>query len=189
MFRTPKIERVWNMSVKFKSTKTPSMSVENATSTMRVYLTSRGLSELNIKIRVNAARHAMKKYGKTTPNAAFLEQVKLDMIKEARKPASINYVLYSLESLAASQNIKLKVDKLPVTDHRKDFLSPDEARRLQDAADNVRDKAIIAVLLSGGLRCKEIVNANVNDFDRVKRIFHVRDNQRKLYILTFPIRA
>jgi hypothetical protein len=73
------------MVVKFKSTKIPSMSIEKAVSTMRVYLISKGLSELNIKNRTNAARYIMRKYGTSTPTEAFMEKVKMDMISDGKK--------------------------------------------------------------------------------------------------------
>lgn len=165
------------MSVKFKSTKVESLSIENATAVMRTYLIGRGLSELNIRNRVNAAKYIMKKYGRTRMSEPFLEQVKVDMIKEGRKPSYTNYVLFSLEYLAASQKVKLKVDKLPITEYRKDWLTPEQARSLLSATDNVRDFAIVHLMLGAGLRVKEIVNCNTRDYDSAKRILHIRDNR------------
>ncbi|MHA1595983.1 MAG: site-specific tyrosine recombinase/integron integrase [Candidatus Baldrarchaeia archaeon] len=98
----------------------------------------------------------------------------------ARKLSSIrtffNFLVESgfLDSNPAADVKRPKLEKkLPVV------LTPDEVRRLIDAADNPRDKLIIRMLYVTGLRVSELVNLRVEDIDFEECVIMVRMGKGK----------
>lgn len=56
-------------------------------------------------------------------------------------------------------------------------LSQNEMRRLIDAADKIRDRALIMVAYAAGLRVSEVVNLRVEDIDSDRMLIHVRQGK------------
>ena len=87
-----------------------------------------------------------------------------------------------IRSLAAE---KIEVGKVP--DRQVDFLEYDEVERLIDAADGktakgLRDRAILELLFSSGLRVSELIGLDRNHLNLDKEEFSVRGKGSKLQI-------
>ena len=63
--------------------------------------------------------------------------------------------------------------KLPV------ILSQDEVRALLDAVDNIRDRVIVTVAYSCGLRLREVATLRVVDIDGQRKLVHVKSGKGK----------
>lgn len=135
------------------------------------------VSDYNRDMILKMVKMLIRRYGILSPDEAFGKRVYLHMT-EARKSGNyVKNVMRTIELWAASQKVTIKLPKPERLNHRVEFLRPEEARILLDAADNLRDRAMLAVFLWGGLRCKEIINANTPDYDSHDRLFWVRNNQ------------
>jgi integrase/recombinase XerD len=88
---------------------------------------------------------------------------------------TIIHFLQALESIAEYQGIDLKIKRPKLTVKVPDYLNAVECRALLDAANNRRDKALIAVLLYCGLRNKEICSLDLEDIEIKNRILWIRD--------------
>ena len=96
------------------------------------------------------------------------------------KPATIRSNLQAIKQflrvVCSWSEDDLKKVKLPKLDHRLPvYLSEQEAARLLDAAQyNVRDYAILTIMLYGGLRLSEVVNLDISDIDFEQNIILIR---------------
>jgi len=100
---------------------------------------------------------------------------------------------YSASSIAAVKaalvfylkrvgGIKVTEDDLPTPKRDKKLpvvLTREEVRRLVNTAEKDRDKMIVLLLYSTGLRVSELVNLKVRDFDLSERILRVRSGKGK----------
>lgn len=88
-----------------------------------------------------------------------------------------------VESLAAE---KVEVGRIP--DRQVDFLEYDEVKRLFEAASGntakmLRDRAILELLFSSGLRVSELINLDRNHINLAKEEFSIRGKGSKLRIV------
>ncbi|MCD7772431.1 MAG: site-specific integrase [Oscillospiraceae bacterium] len=68
----------------------------------------------------------------------------------------------------------IKEQKLPVV------LSPDEINRLLDAVDDLKYKAMFAVMYSSGMRVSEVIHLHYDDISRSKMQIHIRDTKNRM---------
>ena len=68
----------------------------------------------------------------------------------------------------------IKEQKLPVV------LSPDEINRLLDAVDDLKYKAMFAVMYSSGMRVSEVIHLHYDDISRSKMQIHIRDSKNRM---------
>lgn len=164
--------------VTFKRIEQAPTSEMEILTTLREYLIlTVKVSDYNRDMILKMVRMLIRRYGILSPDEAFGKRVYLHMTETRKSGNYIKNVMRTIELWAASQKTIIKLPKPERLNHRVEFLRPAEARMLLDVADNVRDRAMLAVFLWGGLRCKEIINANVNDYDTHDRLFWVRNNQ------------
>lgn len=111
--------------------------------------------------------------------------------KEAISQATQNYHLIALRAFLrylAKRDIKSltsdKVELAKVSRPQVSFLSPEEIEKLFDAIDitkttGLRDRAIIELLFSSGLRVSELVNLDRDDINLKTREFVIRGKGQK----------
>ncbi len=136
-------------------------------------LTDRHASEYYTMMTVKMARMIIRKYGTTDVNVDFGKRVYADMVKERKKD---NYIRNILKTIEAMGGHTFKLPKPRHGDYRVEYLSPGEARALLSAAYDLRDRAMLALMLWTGIRNRELLNANINDYDSRQRIFWIRNN-------------
>lgn len=73
-----------------------------------------------------------------------------------------------------------KIELGKQTDREVVFLQSEELDRLLEAPNNLRDKAILEVLFSTGLRVSELANLNREDINLLKAEFYVRGKGSKI---------
>ncbi len=66
------------------------------------------------------------------------------------------------------------------------YLEPDEVKKIVEAASNVRDKLIVLLLFSTGLRVAELVNIKKSDIDLERRTIRVKGKGFKERFVYFP---
>lgn len=99
-----------------------------------------------------------------------------DGLKEHLKPASIQGYLIALRqffkwtnSVGIYPNITDNVKGVKIdTMHKKDALTIEQAKELVNSITNLRDKSILSLMLTCGLRTIEIERANINDLQIIE---------------------
>lgn len=72
-----------------------------------------------------------------------------------------------LEYAGLYKNITENVKSLKISNtHRKDALTPDQCKKLLTVANNLREKVILLLAITCGLRANELVNIRLSDFER-----------------------
>lgn len=106
------------------------------------------------------------------PTRADLEGWRDSLIESGKSASTIQLYLsacrlffryLALEGLYPNIADNLKSRVRVSQQHKKDALTAKQANRLLDAAGNIRDKAIMALMLTTGIRSIEVVRANVGD--------------------------
>lgn len=153
-----------------------SMSANESLQKLYSHLIINHMSEYNREMVQKVVRMLIRKYNIPEPDEDFGKRVFADMV-EARKSANyVKNVMRSIELWAASQGKTFKLPRPEKYNGRIDYLTPEDARRLIGAAANVRDRAMLAVFLWGGVRLREAIHANVEDYDANARMFWIRHN-------------
>lgn len=89
--------------------------------------------------------------------------------------------LSDMEFISTNPSVKIKIPK--VKNHEKEYIPMDEAKKLLDVAKSPRDKAIIALYLSTGMRVNELVNLTVEQYEKDEIVFIAKgDKERKVYL-------
>jgi integrase/recombinase XerD len=94
-----------------------------------------------------------------------------DHLKTYLKPRSVQLYMtvcrqffqwMEAEGMYRDVTIRIKGAKVG-NSHSKDHLTPDQAKDIISATDNPRDRAIILLMFTAGIRCIEVVRANIGD--------------------------
>lgn len=128
---------------------------------------------------VQRITHALlKRYGIITASKDFARRMEIDLRKEGKKISTISRYLHAVELWheCLHNGDKLQLRKPRETKHRIEYLTRDEVKRLLAVCDNPRDRAIIAVLATTGLRNKELCQLRLDDVDLDRRVLLVRDH-------------
>lgn len=89
--------------------------------------------------------------------------------------------LSDMEFISTNPSAKIKIPK--VKNHEKEYIPMDEAKKLLGVAKSPRDKAIIALYLSTGMRVNELVNLTVEQYEKDEIVFVAKgDKERKVYL-------
>ena len=89
--------------------------------------------------------------------------------------------LSDMEFISTNPSAKIKIPK--VKNHEKEYIPMDEAKKLLDVAKSPRDKAIIALYLSTGMRVNELINLTVEQYEKDEIVFVAKgDKERKVYL-------
>jgi len=95
--------------------------------------------------------------------------------------STIRKYLRAMELMSEAQGLPLHIKKPKPVYRIRENLSIPEARGVLLSAGNVRDRAIIALLLFCGLRCGELVNLKLQDVDLTGRTITVRGRTKNRY--------
>ena len=141
------------------------------------YLTlKQRLSPHSAKSYVRSVRTIMGMFGVLRPSEELAEKVELDLRSRGMTPETVRNYLYALKYWAKSLGFDLKIKMPKVTSKRARSLSHNQCKALLAACGNVRNKAIVSVLLHTGVRNKELRYLEVGDVDLKKRVIYVRDH-------------
>lgn len=141
---------------------------------------TRRYSKTSVQGITNVVTYLLNNYDLSVINTDKAQMIEESYRARGAKNTTIKHMLEALEHIAACQGIvnddgtPLKFSKPKLVRTEVKSLSVIEARALLSSAMNVRDKAIIAVLLYTGVRCKELLGLNIDDVDLAARVIHVR---------------
>lgn len=122
-------------------------------------------------------KHLFDLYGYIEPGREYAIMVEQDLKTKGCKASTICKYYDLIEALHdyLSPDQKLKLSRPRITGHRIEYLTQDEVRKLIAACTTPRNRAIIIVLATTGLRAKELCQLDLIDVDLKKRILMVRD--------------
>lgn len=132
-------------------------------------------STYNVFQQVLLAKRIATAYKINRPCMEDAYQIEDDLRSREIKNSTIKHYLRTLELMAEFKGIALKVRKPKPIYAIPKSLNKEEARQLLDACNNLRDKAMISVLLYCGLRAKEITSLYKEDVDLDKRLLQIKD--------------
>lgn len=119
--------------------------------------------------------------------AEIVRQYRIWLNRQQFKKNTQNYHIIALRNFLkylAKRDIKvLSAEKIELgrqIDREVIFLQAEELDRLLQAPNNLRDKAILEVLFSTGLRVSELANLNREDINLLKAEFYVRGKAGKI---------
>ncbi len=94
----------------------------------------------------------------------FLKQQKLAATSLARKLATLKtFFHYLAREQAIAHDPTLEIERPKIEKYLPKVLSQDEIKRLMEMPKNSRDRALMELLYSSGLRVSELVRLNLND--------------------------
>lgn len=133
-------------------------------------------SPKNIQNMMYRIRRIIEHYGIVKPCLEDAIRIEEEQRRKGNGNKTIIHFLQALKLIAEYQGISLNIKMPKLTVRVPDYLNTVECSALLDAANNRRDKALIAVLLYCGLRNKEVCSLNLEDVDIKNRILWIRDN-------------
>jgi len=117
-----------------------------------------------------------------TPNPSRKDAVKYvdRLLKERKKASTITNILFALKHYYEfnGKELNLKPPKKRVK--QIDYLTVVEAKSLLYKIDNLRDYAMVLVMLYGGLRVSEVCNLDRNDIDFEEFTITVRNTKNRI---------
>jgi integrase len=136
-------------------------------------------SDYNITKVMHRIDLIVRRYKVTRPAKMDAYRIEDDLRKRNYSANTIRGYLWALKYMAWSQGDELLVKMPKITKKRVDYLRPEEANTIINAAGlskiGVRNQAIISMLIYTGLRRKEIINLDLEDVDLEKQLLTVRD--------------
>ena len=115
---------------------------------------------------------------------------KSEMVKRGYASATIARKLTTIKSYydflceigIMSLNPAMSVKSPSIKNKKKDYVPMEEAKNLLKEATNPRDKAIIAIYLSTGMRVSELINLTLEQYYSQTIIIKIKGNrERKIY--------
>jgi len=107
---------------------------------------------------------------------------------KSRKLATLRtFFAYLFKMDMISKNILPKVDMPKIHDKTITRLDPDEIRMMFDQITDIRDRTILLMFLSTGIRVSELVGLDIGDIDMKNESFRVTRKGGKQEILYMPI--
>ena len=122
-------------------------------------------------------KHLFDLYGYIKPGKEYARMVESDLKIKGCKASTICKYYDLIEALHEYlyPGKKLKLSHPRITGHRVEYLTPEEVRKLIESCTTLRNRAIITVLATTGLRAKELCQLDLIDVDFKKRLLMVRD--------------
>ncbi|HMK47121.1 MAG TPA: tyrosine-type recombinase/integrase [Methanocella sp.] len=116
----------------------------------------------------------IRTYGVSKPTEELSVKIKEDCAKRGRSKACVRNYMYALKYWAEYQGFRLQVDIPRPTRKRQEYLNDKEMEMLLAGCRNVRDRAIIKLFVYSGIRPRELVNLDLDDYR--DRTIYIRDN-------------
>lgn len=105
---------------------------------------------------------------------------------------TLNLHLYGIRSfcnfILPDADIMGPFDRMREPKHQVQVLSREEIERVLNAAEDIRDKAVISVMYSSGIRLNECAHLKITDIDSNRMLVHVHDGKgaKDRYTLLSP---
>ena len=149
----------------------------------RRYLSYIDVAKKTVEIAIRQFAKYMNGLGEKNPTRDHIIAFR-DSLKENHSVATVNSYLIALRNFfkfleyeGIYKNITEKVKGLKDTDiHKREALSVEVCQKLINATENLRERVIIMITLSCGLRVNELVNIRLEDFKEI-------EGQTRLYVL------
>jgi len=109
-----------------------------------------------------------------------LNQYLFHLRKDHVGPSAFKFAIYALRSLFdcfGLQVLKNKLPSIPQSTKLPVVLSKQECLRLIKAPRKLRDRFLIAFMISSGLRLKEVIKLKISDIDVERMLIHVRQSK------------
>lgn len=133
----------------------------------------KGYSETNIETILACYKWLKNHYDISVIDESLGNRVWSEMAELGRLPTTIVRRLVALELIAEHRGKPVKLSRPKMMKPVTGSLSVAEARAMIAAADNVRDLAIIRLLLGTGIRSGELLRLNREDVDLKEATVHV----------------
>ncbi|WP_424356665.1 tyrosine-type recombinase/integrase [Methanocella sp. MCL-LM] len=134
----------------------------------------RGQSDNSINNSLIRARVLLTKYKPLQFTVEQGQTIWMDYEAAGAAPQTTRHMLHTLEQIAASQGVTLKLKKPKLIKKEVDYLSLPEVKAVIEAADNQRDVSIITLLFFSGVRASECTRINIDDLNIKTRILMIR---------------
>jgi integrase/recombinase XerD len=147
---------------------------ENVIVQFKKYCTRRGLAEAYIKTLVDNYGYTIKDTGELFPNNDHLMRSYERLVERHLSAARLANMVKFYRHYSGFMGVEPPDIKPPKNNKsRIVFLTEIEATRLLYACKDMRDYALLCILLYGGLRRKEAAELRVQDVDLHERVLHV----------------
>ena len=133
-------------------------------------------SPYNVFQLTSLATRIIECYGITTPCIEDAYRIEEDLRAKNIKTSTIKHYLRVLELLGEYKGLPLKIHKPKTIYAIPKALNTTECKSLITACDNLRDQAIVSILIYCGLRSKELCDLKIDDIDLKNRFIYVRDH-------------
>jgi integrase/recombinase XerD len=97
---------------------------------------------------------------------------------KTRMASIIAFLHFLMEQDTLSPSMLKKTIRLKLPDKLPRAMTPKDVRKLIEVIDNVRDRALILLLLRTGMRIGEILNLTMNDIDLKEKKVHLMEGEK-----------
>lgn len=145
---------------------------------------TRGLSDLTARAYTRHVRNLLNKVGKSPQNITFEDLIKYQHFIANKLNYSFNYFNQCTAALVFFfkyiMDCEWNYSKLVHAKRHKllpKVLNKDEILKLLQAANNPRDKAILYLFYSAGLRVSDVQHLKINDIDSKRMVIHLKQGK------------
>lgn len=156
----------------------PQLEKEEKLIELEKYMTyEKRYSKYNVRCHLQRMRYILSNYEiQLVPCQEDAIRIEEDLKARNVQSPTIRHYLRALELMAECQGFKLKLKKPKSVVKVYDIPSIAEVRAMQGSCKNLRDLAILNVLLYTGIRNKELRALELADVDLKKKLLYVRDH-------------
>lgn len=156
--------------------------------------TVKGLSERSIRYYKTQLKFTLDRIGKTIDDITAedirmylaVRQVKDKISKvtaDNERRCLNSFFSYLIAEELITKNPMAKVDNIRCERRRKEAFTDVEVERIRNAAEGIRERAIVEVLFSTGCRVSELVGIKMNDIDENKCLVHGKGAKDRIVYL------
>lgn len=144
-------------------------------------------SESSIKAYINTARHffesnnhlKIKDIKETDVERYIIEKIRNNNISQSHQKQIIGAIKLFYQLVL---NRQISIDHLypKRTETRlPNVLSKEDIKRILDATENIKHKAVLSTIYSGGLRISELINLKIADIDSNRMMIRIKQSKGK----------
>lgn len=122
----------------------------------------KNISEKIIKHYIFCVQYILKHYY-PNPTPEDIYRVKDSMLRKGYSRSYVNHIIFAFQHWFAWQGAPVKIKAIPRNKTIPRYLTTEEASKLFASCRDPRDKAIVALLLYGGLRANEVCKCNISE--------------------------
>lgn len=159
----------------------------NAVDALEQSLVLKRYSYATIKSYKNHLKYFLYYYNNQKPSTLTIVQIKayiyhrikVDEIAERTQNQVINALKYFYENVVGRDKMFIEIDRPKVPKDLPHHLSPQEVKRLIEATDNLKHKAILMTIYAAGLRLGDVVNLKVSDVRSDENYLRIQQGKGK----------